>query len=75
MLTGCPDRDQAFFSTVPGVATSSGRSEHRASLMLVWEQRNSVNHLFSIEIDGATYLPIVFIKLNVGYDVFFEENA
>ena len=42
-----------IFSIVSGIATSTGRPERSASIVLVRPQRNSVNHFFTIDIDGA----------------------
>ena len=42
-------------SIVLGIATSTGRPEHSASIVLVRPQRNSVNHFFTIDIDGAEF--------------------
>ena len=43
----------ANFSIVSGIATSTGRPERSASIVLVRPQRNSVNHFLTIDIDGA----------------------
>ena len=42
-----------FLSIVSGIATSTGPTERSASIVLVRPQRNSVNHFFIIDIDGA----------------------
>lgn len=50
------------FAIDPDVATSIGRSECSASLVLVSSERNQVIHVVAIEIDGAED-PLVLIKL------------
>lgn len=42
-----------ILSTISDMVTSFGQPKRLASLLLVWPQWNSVNHLLNIEIDGS----------------------